>query len=197
MRIVPPALVIVSGPPATGKTTIAMKIAGSLGLPFVHKDAIKEKLFDLLGWKDRDWSRRIGVAAYELLFYFVETQLSAGRSLVVESNFRRNESSRYFRRIMAKHDFIPIQIMCWAEGETLVARFRDRDSSGNRHPGHVDATAIIDVERELLVGRYDPLDLSGEVIEVETTHFDAIDLSSLVERLGSLLEIADSTGVTS
>lgn len=193
----PPALVIVSGPPATGKTTIANKIAESFGLPFVYKDAIKEKLFDVLGWKDRDWSRRIGAAAYELLFYFVETELAAGRSLVVESNFRRDESTPHFRRIQAKHDFIPVQIMCWAEGETLVARFRDRDSSGNRHPGHVDSTAIKDVDSELLVGRYDPLDLSGEVVEVETTHFDAIDFGNLVERIGSLLEIADPTSVTS
>jgi predicted kinase len=174
----PPSLVIVSGPPASGKTAVAKRIAESFDLPLIHKDAIKETLFDLLGWKDRDWSRKLGAAAFELLFYFTDVQLAAGRSAVIEGNFRR---------LASKHEFVPIQIMCWADGETLAHRFRERNESGDRHPGHVDRVAIEDVETELRSGRYEPLNLGGEVIEVETTDFGAIDFEWLLRRVGSLL----------
>ncbi|HEX8858768.1 MAG TPA: AAA family ATPase [Actinomycetes bacterium] len=46
-------LVLVTGPPASGKTTLARPLAFSLGLPLLGKDTIKEALFDTLGNGDR------------------------------------------------------------------------------------------------------------------------------------------------
>jgi molybdopterin-guanine dinucleotide biosynthesis protein len=42
-------LVLVTGPPASGKTTLARPLASYLGLPLLGKDTIKEALFDALG----------------------------------------------------------------------------------------------------------------------------------------------------
>ncbi len=58
-----------------------------LDLPLVSKDTIKEILFDTLGWRDREWSKKLGHASFELLFHFVESHLGAHRSLVVETAF--------------------------------------------------------------------------------------------------------------
>jgi len=54
-----PLLIIISGPPGTGKTTLGKRMANELHLPFVNKDSIKELLFDHLGWHDRAWSRKL------------------------------------------------------------------------------------------------------------------------------------------
>ena len=59
---------MVSGAPATGRTTLAREVARALTIPFLSKDLIKESLFDSLGTKAREWSKKLGLASIELLF---------------------------------------------------------------------------------------------------------------------------------
>jgi 2-phosphoglycerate kinase len=49
-----PALILVSGAPATGKTTIAKSLSTQLRIPVIGKDAIKESLFETIGHSDRE-----------------------------------------------------------------------------------------------------------------------------------------------
>lgn len=42
--------ILVAGMPASGKSTVAEKIAEALEIPMLSKDAIKEVLFDDLGF---------------------------------------------------------------------------------------------------------------------------------------------------
>src|SRR5687768_2133644 len=83
-----PNAVIVTGLPCTGKTTLARRLSADLKLPLICKDDIKETLFDTLGWRDREWSRKLGAATMRLLYMWVEEELAAGRSFIVECNFK-------------------------------------------------------------------------------------------------------------
>jgi len=63
------SLVLVSGPPGAGKTTIAGPLAAGLGFALLAKDRIKETLHDALGQQaDLAWSQRLGGASMELLW---------------------------------------------------------------------------------------------------------------------------------
>ena len=44
-----PLLFVITGRPATGKTTLARRLAVDLRLPLIHKDGLKESLYDALG----------------------------------------------------------------------------------------------------------------------------------------------------
>ncbi len=183
-----PVLIIISGAPAAGKTTLGRRLSADLGLPFVAKDDIKETLFDSLGWKDREWSRKLGRATYELLYYFTEMQLLAGQSFVVESNFRPEYSTAKFLELQQTHGFVPIQILCRAEDEVLRERYRRRARSGERHPGHVDHVLYEEMESGSPPAGYDPLPLEGSVLAVDTTELATVDYAAILNEVRALIE---------
>jgi predicted kinase len=51
--------VVVSGLPASGKTTLGRQLAGALDLPLIDKDEILESLFDSRGIGDASWRRKL------------------------------------------------------------------------------------------------------------------------------------------
>ena len=145
------------------------------------KDLFKESLFDSLGYSDREWSKRLGAASYEILFAVVHAELRVGRSVIAETNFSSASTSR-FRDMKARF----VQILCHARGDLVFGRFADR-SRRDRHPGHVDAENFEEFKAGLLRGRIDPLDLPGPVIEVDTTDFGAIDYPAILRELDASL----------
>ena len=59
---------------------------------------------------------------------------------------------------------------------------------GQRHPGHVDDLIYGRLEPVLLQGRSAPLDIGGQVIEVDTTDFAALDDAGLFRAIESTIK---------
>ncbi len=183
-----PVVVIITGLPCTGKTTLARQIAARFRLPLLTKDMLKETLFDTLGWQDRAWSRKLGVASIALLYQLLEVQLQAGRSCIVESNFAPELATSQFRALQVRYAFTPFQILCVADGDVLFARFVQRSESGERHPGHVDTMNYDEFRESLRRGWAAPLDIGGRLIEVDTTDFNAIDYEAIFTSIAEVLQ---------
>jgi predicted kinase len=182
-----PLLIIVTGPPATGKTGIARRIAHRFHLPMLNKDNIKERLFDTLGWKeDPEWSRQLNSISLNLLYHLCEVQLAAGRAHIVESNFKREIDTARFLTLALRYPFEPFQVQCVTQGEVLLERFKNR--IGKRHPGHVDHLIFDYLTPTLLQGRQDSLDLNGTLVTIDTTDYARINYGSLFSRIEAKLK---------
>jgi predicted kinase len=177
----PALLVLVNGAPAAGKTTIARRLARELALPLFARDSFKETLFDTLGWSDREWSAKLGAASWELLYVLIGQMLDAGQSLIAEGNFHAQWANPRLVEIQARHTCRIVQLFCETDGETLLARYRQRVETGERHPGHADHLNF-DTMRVFLNQRWEPLAV-GELIYIDTTHPERIDFAAVAKRI--------------
>ena len=167
---------IVTGPPAAGKTTIARRLARELELPLIAKDDIKETLFDTLGTGDREWSRRLGRATFDVQFRVLHQLLEAGCSVVAEGNFSAAEALRVLPPSRV------VQVFCSARPDLLLQRFAER---ADRHPGHLDDVTLRELGPRLLADEWRPLALPGAVVEVDTSAAipDAAQLAATVRSM--------------
>lgn len=178
---------LVSGPPGAGKTTLSRQLAEGLGLPLFDRDDFKDLLFDVLGWSDREWSRRIGAASWELMYLVAERLLDAGSSLILESNFDRTYHEARLRRLAAEHPHTLVEVRCAAEPAVLARRFRERWQEGRRHPGH----ASEELAREetfllhLAERDYRPQPHASHVVDVDTN--GPVDAQALVREIAGHL----------
>jgi len=174
--------IVVSGLPCSGKSTLAGALATHYGWPLLAKDDYKERVFRHLGWRDRDWSRRVSLLAWDLLFRDAATLTRHGLDCVLEGNFRAAQGEA-LRALVPSPLFI--EVRCMASPQTLRERYRARAVDGSRHPGHVDLEALPEIEREFEASPVANLGLGGPVVDWDTT--GGVDGSGLVRRLDELL----------
>jgi predicted kinase len=161
-------LVLVTGPPGSGKTAVAEPLSEHLGYPLMAKDAIKEALDDAIhpASRDGDWSRIVGAATFEAMWalapYFPD--------VVLECNFRPR--SREQRELLLQLNCHPVEVYCRCPLDVAKQRYDARGPS--RHPVHVAQTISMELLRE-----FDrPINL-GPVIEVDTTRpVDTLSLAT-------------------
>ncbi|MGW1022208.1 AAA family ATPase [Streptomyces sp. NPDC002577] len=171
------AFVIVSGLPASGKTTLALGISTRLGLPVIDKDTILEALYDSLGVGDSAWRQRLSRAADEVLFALAA---EAGRAVLV--NWWHHDTAPARLRSLGAP---LVEVHCDCDPELAAQRFRAR----RRHPGHLDpelneeqvAAQVADL-RESYPG---PLRLGGPLATVDTS--GPVDTVAVAARVGALL----------
>ncbi|NTU85538.1 MAG: ATP-binding protein [Chloroflexales bacterium] len=183
--MIAPALLIVTGHPTTGKTTLASHLAAELSLPLLSKDMLKETLFDTLGSRDREWSHQVGVAAIALLYRLAGVLLGAGRPLIIESNFRPDLDTPRMLDLRARHPFRPVQLRCVASGEVMAERYLRRIAAGQRHPGHCESPDAAEVVR--VRGHIEPLALGGAVLTIDTTDLADINMAAITGWAGAHL----------
>jgi predicted kinase len=172
-------VVIVSGPPAAGKSTIAGPLAAELGFTLIAKDRIKETLHDAFGSvadADLAWSQRLGAAAMELLWVLA---LDAP-AVVLEANFWADDP-RLDARSSALGT-VPVEVHCQCPIDECLRRYAERAPS--RHPVHHDGPERMVTDTFARSAR--PIG-RGPVVTVDTTR--PVDIQEVAAEVWRLLGV--------
>lgn len=176
-----PHLVLVAGPPAAGKTTIAHQLARALHWPLLCKDTLKEALFDYLGAGDRAWSQRLGYATIQTMYILAGEILEAGAPLILESTFTHPHTPGELEALLARTGARLTVIYCHAAPEVLSARFNARIGV-DRHPGHVDQPTMTPADMGSM-GWLNRPTYPGRVMSVDTTDWSTVSIPSLLAQI--------------
>ena len=172
-------LVVVSGLPASGKSTVGRLLSERLSLPLIDKDAILEVLFDSLGCPDRIERSRLSRASDEVLYTLAEASPAA-----ILVNWWDHDSSPSRLRGIASS---VVEIFCDCPVDVAAARFESRD----RHPGHHDPhrspQEIEEGVQRMRASFRGPLGV-GDLIRVDTD--GVLDADLVTGRVRSALDAA-------
>jgi len=155
-------VVVVTGIPASGKTTLATALSMQLGWPLISKDVVKEALFDALGTGDLEWSQRLGRAGHVVMYSLA----ARNPKVILEAHFQRGMAEP---ELQALHRRI-VQIYCRCPVDVAAERYRRRIEDPNRHAGHLPEHQRDQVIERWMTDVGTPLDLPNALlVEVDTT----------------------------
>lgn len=166
-----PLLVIVSGPPATGKTTLARRLSAALGLALLAKDDVKEMLAEVAPPRSVDESRKLGAASFQSLFRLGARFLDSGIGLILEANFSRGLSEVHLEPLVKFSCGVLVHLS--ARPDESFRRYRERFDRGERHWAHFDGERAPFTQQtipaEIWERIAEPLALDVPTLVVDTT----------------------------
>ena len=181
-----PALVIISGPPGAGKSSLAAAISKELRLAMLAKDMFKEAIFDHLPGVDTSDAHRLGIASVGMMYAFARTQLENGVGIILESTFDRGKAEEDVGPLLAMASAVIVH--CTAPDALILERYEERADDADRHEVHRDEEHVDALKQNLVAGIYEPMDLDIPLIEVDMTDPEAVDERDLIIRIRTILE---------
>lgn len=182
-----PRLILITGVPGSGKSTIATELSRALRIPFLARDQVRGGLLFTAGaWTGRLARIPSSDEAVEAFLTSVETMLNLGVSCIVEYVVRAHRPED-FERLLAAGDVVVIKTVFDEALERFASRHRHDRLIANRAilaaTGHdsVDAHTAAAVERMRQVGSEMMQTFPAPTLAVDTTDGFDPSLDEIVE----------------
>ena len=192
--------ILVTGIPAAGKSTMAKVMSEKLKLPVISKDSIKELLFDNVGFQTRAEKVKLGIASMEIMYYAAGQLMKAGQPFILENNFEYS-SEQGMKNLLEKYQYSALTITLTGDYKVIYQRFLERESSPDRHRGHVvndcypekkennpktlkaKTISYENYVRGIEQRGFHAFCVDGRQIKVDTTDFSRINMEELFSRI--------------
>ncbi len=189
-------IIIIAGMPASGKSTVAEKISQAFEYPILEKDAIKEELFDVIGFTNYAEKRRHDDAATAVLLRCTDALLKGKSSFICVNNFRPEAQSQ-LQDILDKNSCKCVTVFFGGDADEFYKRYVERDKKHLRHLGHVlqehyppreGDSLDYTMTRQEFTEKFEQLGMAdfrinGPRIEVDATRPEQIDVEQLIEKI--------------
>ena len=135
-----PILVVVSGPPGAGKTTLAHLLARTIGCPAICRDEIKEGMVHATGDFVPAPSDELALRTLPTFFQVLALLLGAGVTTVAEAAFQDRVWRPYLQPLRGLADIRVVH--CQVTAETAGTRIQRRQGENPTRRAHADAHRI-------------------------------------------------------
>ena len=193
--------ILVTGIPASGKSTMARFLAEAFGLPVISKDRIKECMYDTIGFRSREEKVKLGIASMQIMYDLAEELMRSARPFILENNFE-NVSKEGLLTILKKYKYKAITVTLTGDYKIIYQRFLERNRDPGRHPGHVvndcypgskEINNPVQISYESFVEGItqrgmDSFTANGPQIILDTTDFGRLDREDLVRRIQDIVQ---------
>ena len=175
-----PTLIVVSGPPGSGKTTLAHELARGIGCPAICRDEIKEGMAHAKPGYAPAEDDPLPIRTLAVFFEVIEVLLKAGVSVVAESAFQ----DRLWRPGLERLSGLAwVRIVhCEVDGEVAYDRRIARAESDPKRAIH-EPPGGVPAREAVLQGhaRFQRVAISAPSITVDTTDGYRPSVAEIVE----------------
>jgi predicted kinase len=178
-----PTLIVVSGPPGSGKTTLAHKIAAGVGCPAICRDEIKEGKARVSAEFAPGPGDELTMRTLPVFFGVLELLLRAGATTVAEAAF---QDRVWHPRLAALSGVAQLRVVhCTVDADLAFRRTLRRRQGSPPRSAHVDPE-LQDAGQWISSHRaFDRVSVDAPWIEVDTADGYRPDLGQIVAFAGS------------
>lgn len=196
-------LILLAGPPATGKSYLSRLICQALPETYtVSPDELKENLADNIGYNSLEEKVELEKVVWDYYYQALELYMKIGKQFILTEYPFSYKQKPILEKLTTeyKYDIITIRLVC--DFETLWNRRIQRDLSEDRHLSYIlshyhygdtcrnrsAAEQLITKEEfaEIIQARdYNHFEM-GKLYEVDVTDYSNVDYEPIIEELKEL-----------
>ncbi|MCF8060746.1 MAG: AAA family ATPase [Bacteriovoracaceae bacterium] len=171
--------IIITGPPGSGKTTLASSISKKLKLPLFSKDTFKCLMADYISGEGLEYTQSLGRSSIEILNLLLNELAKNSGTYIFESAFLKKYEDDFFSKF--NEDEVKLfQVYCKVNSEVSFDRIKSRLELEKRHTCHQDHLRLNDIKKSIEDGNYEKLQIQNGIdVQIEDGFSDDLVIEKI------------------
>jgi|GEM_PF-1885909 len=176
-------VIIVSGPPCAGKTTLAEKLAKRFKLPIISRKMIRDLLFNTYDCEDLSIFNKSRQVGFNIMFILIKLFLHRSQSFIIDSAFNSDRSRKKICEFQKKYKFDCLLIDLRATGEVLWSRYQARIKLEQKRQDYFFNSRLRQIKKLAFRGFTPAPKISGKTIKIDMTNFKKVNYQKIIQEV--------------